>query len=171
MPHLGNRRKGIYAGGEMEIKVQSSLEFLLILSAISALSLAALSIYGKEVAYGKTAASFIYNGVNSLQSNYPANYVDNPGVSVYVPIDSSAYIKNGMQVIAYGCRSGSVLVHLSSTSMVFSENAISGKVNGISIIMDYFEPLSVGIGELNVAYTINCTNTNLSRSDSFLSVI
>ncbi len=151
----------------MKIKTQSSLEFLLILSAISALSLAALSIYGKEVAYGKDAASLIFNGINSSQINYSTTYPDNPGVSIYVPINSSAYMKNRMQIIAYGCESGSASAHLSSTSMVFSENAISAKVNGISIIGDYFEPLSVGNGELNVSYAINCTNKNLTGSESF----
>ncbi len=149
-------------------KLQTSLEFLIILAIVSALSLSAILLY-KNVAAG--SKSVLY-GINALKINGTLNETvlmnsgEDPRISIYFPINSTLDSKNTMQIDAYGCSNGLALYLLSSNSIAFSNQNMTAAISGISVINETFEPFSEGSDSAILHYAINCTNAIISGTYS-----
>ena len=145
------------------MKAQTSLEFLLILSAVAALGLATVTFYGKGISADKRAM-YAFGANDPAQAAVGQAPASDPGFSVYIPINSETMESNPLQADAYGCMNGSVSMELSSTSAVFSRTNVSEKVNGVSIIRDSFEPTVPGLGTVTVRYNVSCSGSSISSS-------
>jgi hypothetical protein len=149
------------------MKVQASLEFILITSAIAAISLSAISIYGKDLAVQRTLIGTISNNLQSDPPKVPQpSSADNPQIAVYVPVNSTTYASSSLQVTAYGCTYGTFNITLSSPSVFFAKNRSSAKMFGAAVLSMAFEPLIPGPNPIGVHYDISCGNATESGNES-----
>lgn len=137
------------------MKTQASLEFVLILSALSAIMLVALIYYGKDSAVyahspGVYANTSLFRGIPYLKTN-------NPGLLAYVNQTSKTGKKNLIGMILYGCPTGyaNITITSNSSSILYG---ILQKINfsGTSSATDYFMPANAGIVDIKVQYSIYC---------------
>ncbi|VVB77048.1 Uncharacterised protein [uncultured archaeon] len=150
------------------MKIQTSLEFLLITSAIAALCLCALTAYGMNLSVQKNILSAASNVtvLNSTAFAQPEGLAD-PHVQVYVPAEVTTDANADAQVIAYGCPYGILNVTLNSSSLSFSKNDYSARVYGVSLFNFPFVALAQGFHDLEVKYRMSCENVTVSGSDNF----
>ncbi len=148
------------------LRLQTGLEFMLILSIVSLLGLAALMMYGRSVVSIKGGGhAFAMN--TSLQSAY-AQAGNKPEVWVYVPLNSVLYAENRMQVDLAGCLNGSAEIAFSSDSAAFSEPLLRNvSVEGIKAISVGFEPYAEGSDTIAVNYSLRCGNASAIASERF----
>ncbi len=149
------------------MRAQASLEFILITSAIAAISLSAISLYGKNLAVQRTLLGAISNTTPTNYGQPPqAAGVDNPQIAVYVPVNSMSYAGSSLQAIAYGCAHGTMNLTLSSPSVFFSKNRSSAGISDVAVLSMAFEPLMRGPNTIDVQYTLSCGNATESGSES-----
>ena len=148
------------------MKIQSSLEFLLILSAIAALSLGLLSMYSNTLSVSRQAYDAFINP-NSIQNNLSSQSGDNPNLYAYVPLNSTALSENPMFMETYGCTNGKAELSLSSASVAFSNNNFSYNFTGATIKYLYFNPENSGQHLLNIDYNITCGKYSNSGSSEY----
>lgn len=149
------------------MKIQASLEFVLITSAIAVISLSAITLYGKDMAVQRTLVGAI---TNITPPNYgppqPAGAAADPQIAIYVPPNSTTYSGSNLQVTAYGCAYGAANVTLSSSSVFFSNNRTSARVLGAAVLSMPFEPLLQGPNTIDIRYDFSCGNVTKSGSES-----
>lgn len=138
------------------MKLQASLEFLLILAIIGGLSLAMLTSYKSTLSKNQDLLSAISPN-NSLQnltlnSQSPQNF----GVAFYLPANSTLDKSNPIQIATFGCNSGTLSVFFNSSSITFAENKIDVQVSGIGLNAAYFTPEVQGYHQIDVNYNYSC---------------
>jgi hypothetical protein len=149
------------------MKVQASLEFILITSAIAVLSLSVISLYGKNLAVQRTLLGAISNATPQNYNQLPkANDTDNPQIAVYAPVNSTSYGSSNLQITAYGCTYGTVNLTLTSPSVFFANNEYSVKMFEVAVLSIPFEPLLQGPNAIDVRYDLSCGNATESGSES-----
>ena len=148
------------------MKIQSSLEFLLILSAIAALSLGILSLYGNTLAVSRQAYDAFTNP-NNIQNNLSSSAGEHPNLYAYVPLNSTTLSGNPMFMETYGCNNGKAELSLSSASVAFSNNSLSYNFTGATIKYLYFDPENSGQHLLNLDYNITCGKYSNSGSSEY----
>ena len=148
------------------MRIQSSLEFLLLLSVIAVLCLSTLAFYGKGMAIQKEALNGIQvNSSIQYQQNLPP--AEDPQLSVYVPLNSTLLSDNEFEIIAYGCTGGNATLAFSSKTTAFSHNSISLQIRNITTAEVQFEPFSQGLDIIGINYSLACRNESLSSSKFF----
>lgn len=149
------------------MKVQASLEFILITSAIAVLSLSAISMYGKNLGVQRTLLDAASNAMQPAPVQVPLpDIAADPQVAVYVPVNSTVYASSSLQATAYGCTYGTVNLTLSSPSVFFSRSSSSAKMFGAAVLSMAFEPLAQGPDTIGVRYDISCGNVTKSGYES-----
>ncbi len=148
------------------MNIQSSLEFLLLLSAIAALSAGTIAFFGKGIAANKEAvAAFSSMPVNLSVLN--ASNPNDPKISIYVPLNSTLLSKNTIQIDAYGCSSGLAKITLNSSGVDFSRPNATVKLEGLEMLSLGFEPISQGADRISIGYNVSCPNASLSSTEIF----
>ncbi len=152
------------------MKIQTSIEFLLILSAISILSLGLVSAYKSNMSSDQYALNSVMQNSNTISTfnSSSSGIVQDPGIFVNVPINSTIGMLNTMQVVLYGCINGTGSVRLSSGSVAFSQNDIEKiPLENLAVSSVVFDPTSAGPNQINVSYSITCTNAEKSGNNTF----
>ena len=144
------------------MRIQTSLEFLLIASVLLLLSLSALYLYGKDLAVNKTVLSKINYSTEEPIIGGISQLTD-PQVEIYVPLNSSASSNNLLQAILYGCSDGTAHLSLSSSTVSFSYNNISVKVHNVTLLSDQFMP-ALGHNMVNASYSMACGNQSIEST-------
>ncbi len=149
--------------------MQASLEFLLIASAVAALSLSVISLYGKNISEQRGLLDVVANSVqpDSATSYLPASASD-PQVLMYVPANSTVGKSASVQITFYGCSYGTASAALSSTSVSFARNESSMAMSDIAMLAFPFTPITPGPDPIEVGYVITCGNYTKSNSTDFL---
>ncbi len=141
------------------MKIQTSLEFLLITSAISMLMLAAIASYSHAFNASSLAARNNTHAGNYSFSSAASSPADNPNLIIHIPGNSSLMQSNPISVAFYGCGSGHGSVSFSSSSAVFSQEYISNvAISQFGFAQDSYIPLFQGISAINATYAISCGN-------------
>lgn len=149
------------------MKAQTSLEFIVILSAIALFCLSVISAYAHGVSsQGKLLGAVINSTANSSQT-YVVAYLEDPEAIINVPVNSTLHKSSTMQVTFYGCRYGNASLDLSSGSVVFSSNRSQTALYDMAILSAQFEPTNPGPNKITVNYTISCENATKTGSASF----
>ncbi len=149
------------------MKAQASLEFILITSAISVVSLSVISLYGQNLAVQRPLLNAISNATQpGYAQSLRIHVTDNPQIAVYVPANSTTYASSNLQATAYGCTSGIVNVSLSSPSVFFPDHNYTAKMFDVAVLSIPFEPLSQGPNTIGVRYYIICGNLTYSGSEN-----
>jgi hypothetical protein len=150
------------------MRIQASLEFVLIASALAVISLSVISVYGKDLAAQKTILAAVSN---DTQGNYsvigPQNDAAVPQIAVYVPVNSTAYSGSDLQVTSFGCNHGAVNVTLNSTSVFFPRGTSSARISGVAVLSFPFEPLRQGLNAIDVRYVLSCGNATEKGAENF----
>ena len=152
------------------MKIQTSIEFLLILSAISILSLGLVSAYKSSISSDQYAINSVMQNSNTISAvNSSTSPAQDPGVFVNVPINSTTGMQNTMQVVLYGCMNGTGSVRLSSNNLVFSQNDME-KIPLVNLVISSiaFDPISTGLNQINVNYSIACGSVEKSGTGTFV---
>ncbi len=146
------------------LKLQTSLEFIIILACVSVLSLSAILLYGNLFSASRPVFREINSTAFSFGSNalLPVPAVQRPEVSAYMPLNATTNSDSMMQLDAYGCSNGTVQYNISSGSIAFTDWNFSVPVHGISITNDTFEPLYSGEDGAVLHYSINCSGGSAS---------
>lgn len=148
-------------------RAQTSIEFLLILSAVSLICLSMLVMYNGYVApQGRAIGSLVQ--ANSLHFQNESNLaIESPEVSVYLPLNSTLDYDDRMQIMFYGCSNGSASISLNSPSILFSINSFNVSFYGIYIQNLEFDPTEAGVNKVNINYQITCQDNNSTHSENF----
>ncbi|MDE1827858.1 MAG: hypothetical protein KGH65_01720 [Candidatus Micrarchaeota archaeon] len=146
------------------MRIQASLEFLVILGAISLLSLTTVTLYKGSVGKSDQLIGGIIPGNSFESGNLLGPSALNPQLLIYLPENSTLNKPNRMEVAAFGCYNGTVSLSARAQSLYFPQNAIIFGVNGISTISLYFTPLSEGFGVVGINYTYACSGSLQNRS-------
>ena len=148
------------------MNIQSSLEFLLILSAIAALSLGVLSLYGNTLSAGRQLYG-AFTSPNNITNNSASSAEENPELSAYIPLNSTTLSANPMFMETYGCSNGKAKLILNSGSVAFSNNNFSYNFTGAAIKYLYFDPEHSGQHLLNIDYNITCGKYSKSGNSEY----
>ncbi len=146
-------------------KMQASIEFLLILSAISLVSVGLVVMYGKEIAIQKSALA----GLNTTTISPPeigSNPSGSPSLSLYMPLNSTIGDQSELQELFYGCKKGTARIALSSNSLELNANSLYINFSNLYITSTSFEPIAAGTDFLLANYTLTCLNKSVSGSKS-----
>ena len=158
MPHNNSIRKILRDGVEM-MRAQTSIEFMLILSAVSILSLSAISLYTKGISLEHSTLSsenFSYVTTQIVPINDSA---DAPSFSFAMPLNSSVGKEEVAQALGYGCGSGSLNFSLSSSAILFNTTSMRGNFSGMYLSEIRFMPTRAGIDYASINYSIRCAGT------------
>ncbi|MGI0141852.1 MAG: hypothetical protein ACREBF_04370 [Candidatus Micrarchaeales archaeon] len=140
------------------MRVQTSLEFILILSIISILCLTMVVSYKN----GISATTHSFNGVlaaNPLQaSNDTFQIRQIPNIFFSIPSNSTTYKPSQLELTAFGCSNGTIDMHFFSPTIDFSQNSSQISVANLSFSEIYFTPLQSGYNRIQVSYNYSCDN-------------
>ena len=135
------------------MKLQASLEVLIITGAIGLLILAATTQYAKVLGQEKATPDLSYSNYSIPQN--PA-YFQRPYAIASIPAYSSPQGQNYLSIAAYGCSNGTIKIAINSTGMVFSSGSLSSSFYNAGLWEDGFIP-SLGLDRASVAYSILCS--------------
>ncbi len=147
------------------MRAQASLEFLLILSVIAILAAATVAMYGKAVRANKEAIGSL--ALKQTGDGTSSNLVlDNPKVSIYLPLNSTLFDSGRFLVDAYGCANGSLSLSPYSKTVVFSGGEINARIRNVTMLSGVYEPVVPGLGKVLFNYSVSCQGRNFSSSDA-----
>ncbi len=134
------------------MRMQASLEVLIITGAIAILILAATTQYGRVLGQEKSIPRMSYGNFTSPQNPV---YYQMPYAVISIPAYSSAAGNNYASIAAYGCSNGTISVAINSTDMVFSSASFSSDFFNAGIWEDAYAP-SPGLDVAAASYSILC---------------
>ena len=144
------------------MRQQTSLEFLIIASAIGVLVLFAIMQYGGIVKQYKNAPGVLIDNYSAPENPV---YYQKPFLEASIPAVSSPNYQNELAIAAYGCSNGTVSMSLNSTSVGFSVDSITQKFYNVWVYEDGFTP-SVGLNNVHLTYEILCDGSLYNGSES-----
>ncbi|MCL5419940.1 MAG: hypothetical protein M1354_03640 [Candidatus Marsarchaeota archaeon] len=145
-------------------RAQTSIEFLLIASAVSVLCLGIILLYGKDLSVQQKAVNSIILSDLPVPAPAPGNVPAQPEASVYMPLNSTLGGQDALQMLFYGCSSGRARATLSSNSLLLSSSSVDTGFSGIYEENVYFTPLFEGIDSLSLSYNVSCSSKSLARN-------
>ncbi len=143
------------------MRAQASLEFLLVMSAISALCLTAVLLYGGDIK--------LYSA-NQIQANpiyfQPPNYgtEDNSSLIAYLNTTSVNGSPNPIYLVLYGCSYGYANITIASNASSILNANMAAQFSNILSLADYFVPYRSGQIGISINYSITCKNSTVHRS-------
>ncbi|MEM3839042.1 MAG: hypothetical protein QXF01_00460 [Candidatus Micrarchaeaceae archaeon] len=147
-------------------RLQASIEFLLVLTAISILCLGSLLMFNNEAVPQFHALDALkLQNFSALLGSESAPLSD-PAIDFYMPLNSTATYQSSFYVMLYGCESGSADIELNSSSIAFSENQIAINFSGVYTQPIRFVPLGAGYDLLYLKYVVSCSGNVLTGSSS-----
>jgi|GEM_PF-1570467 hypothetical protein len=148
------------------MKIQTSLEFLLLLSVVAMLGFSTLVFYEKGMGLNKESLSaFELQAPNPNSVNLTV--APDPQILIYFPLNSTLLSENEFQIDAYGCTSGRDDVKFLSNTTEFSQDNISFASDNITMVNGQFEPLISGPDKIKVEYGLVCSGINKTSSEIF----
>lgn len=147
------------------MKVQTSLEFLVIAGAIGLLVVSSLSEYSRYVSPAKSLLNVSY-------ANYTQNAtitIQNPHAVISIPLNTTGDGEGLAQIAAYGCSNGTVAVNLNSSSVVFNEPKLSLSFYGAGEWQDGFYA-SPGIDQVSASYALRCDDSSYNWTGDLYTV-
>ncbi|MEM3236861.1 MAG: hypothetical protein QXT89_00920 [Candidatus Micrarchaeaceae archaeon] len=148
------------------MKIQTSLEFLLVLGAIGTLTVTVVGIYSSKMHYEQAIFSNVIS--NSSPTNLTISKMQASKIYVipYLPLNTTIYQQSQLYIAVYGCTNGTAEFHLSSNSMAFAASNLHSQLSGVGMLTTEFEPLKVGANIANINYSIECNNHTESNETS-----
>ena len=151
----------------MRHKIQSSIEFLLIASAISILCFTATTFYAKNISVNFKTINTLLSiaGTNNYTEMRPIS--NKPGFLTYFPMNSRVDNQSSVQMYVYGCSSGIANIRFISNSILFNADNVSIRFDGVGFITNLLEPLIVGKNLANISYEIICNSSVLQTNRTY----
>ena len=138
------------------MRIQTSLEFVLILSAVSALILSTIIYYGKDLTL-YTGGEKAYSNISMFQ-NPPTLKPNGSGLIAYVNQTSIVGKANPISMLLYGCQMGYANISVGSNASSILYKAYQNIIfNDTYPMTDYFMPANVGLVNLEIRYSIFCS--------------
>ena len=147
------------------MKIQTSLEFLVITGAIGVLMVSAIAQYSGLFAHAKQIPDLPYN--YTLQSN--ETYFQRPYAEINIPASSSAGQKNEMEIMVYGCNNGTATISLDSNTTSFSPSKINSSFFSMQVWHGSFVPGN-GTNNIYAKYTLACEGRSYAGSENLSTV-
>ena len=146
------------------MEAQTSLEFLIILSTIAALSLSTIAFYAKNINTQKNILYALWPSSQNTSNTEPMHVSDKPEVAAVMQIQTTLGKPAEAQIIFYGCPSGSASITATSQSLLFSQNTTDISVNGFAIATFTFIPISTGTNKASLSYVLYCNGNRSTGS-------
>ncbi|MGC8676354.1 MAG: hypothetical protein ACP5T3_02455 [Candidatus Micrarchaeia archaeon] len=148
------------------MRIQTSLEFLVLLSVVASLALVAISAYVKNIMpqyrmFGAFAANSSVVEVNSSKS-----VSESPSAVVLMPPNTTISKASYLNVVFYNCSDGSANMSVNSASLFFQKASASERVEGIATESLPFVPTKEGIDAASIYYSLSCGNRTLSSNQT-----
>ena len=134
------------------MKIQTSLEFLMIASAIGLLVLSSVIQYGGMVKNYKAMSARLPPNYSIA---YTPTYYQRPYLYASMPMLSVSGYSNRLAISAFGCSNGTIDVRIRSSSIDFSYYNISQSFYNAIMYYDNFSHLS-SLSAANLSYSIGC---------------
>ena len=147
------------------MRIQTSLEFLVLTAVVALLSLSVISyylpIYRSESRIAGASYAVLDPG-NSLNMEV-AKFRIAPKTELF--LDNVSYLgKLGyLQMLVEGCN-GSAELYAFSNSLVFLSNSSKLSIDGFGILSLPYMPASAGLANVQATYRLNCGNISYSNS-------
>ncbi len=155
------------------MKMQTSLEFMLVLGSVSLLILISIVAYRNSTAGSYSILSSFLNGSNSSIKTHANATADGPAgqgeiyMSAYMPANSTEYQQSRIEAAFYGCAKGTVSIELASNTMELPSNSTTLPVTNIAVYQGTFIPMAPGKNKLTLNYTATCGNRTNTTSVEF----
>ncbi len=133
-----------------KLKIQASLEFMLILSAVSLVAFLALGIYASRASQGEKLLNLSLADVK-----FNASTGSRFNISFYMPFNTvvgNSYLLNYVVM----CPNGSFVFDINSSNISFSKDRISSSIENIFAGYLYFVPKDAGENNAKIYYTASC---------------
>ncbi|MGC8662445.1 MAG: hypothetical protein ACP5RT_01515 [Candidatus Micrarchaeia archaeon] len=134
------------------MKIQTSLEFLLIISAISLLLFLTLGIYASRTSQD---IKLLNLGMNDLRSNTTLDSFGQFNLSFFMPFNTVVGNSYTLDYVAI-CPNGLLKISLSSEDVSFSKDVVSGKIYNILTGYVYIIPKTAGENNVTISYNASC---------------
>ncbi|MGC8710476.1 MAG: hypothetical protein ACP5RF_02605 [Candidatus Micrarchaeia archaeon] len=145
------------------MRIQASTEFLLILSAISILALAAITMYNGKLGAEHSELASSLSLSNTSSSVYNSANPSNIDVIAYIPMNSVVGSENDAVIAFYGCGNGIGGMSIYSSNLAFSSNSINNmNISGIGIANIQFVPLMQGLDSATLKYNGICEGSEFN---------
>ncbi|MDE1825072.1 MAG: hypothetical protein KGH61_03280 [Candidatus Micrarchaeota archaeon] len=150
------------------MKMQTSLEFIILLSAVSMLSLFVITSYKTSIIGNeKILGSLLQNGTPSHNASAGA-VAQNILMDFYMPTSSYIGKPNNMQFAIFGCGNGNFSISFHSTSITIPDNSLQSNLSGLGLYSLYFTPMYSGYDTINASGMISCGNLTRKISSSLI---
>ncbi|MGC8623216.1 MAG: hypothetical protein ACP5TK_00915 [Candidatus Micrarchaeia archaeon] len=149
------------------MRMQASLEFLLILSGVSAMALFTIAYYSHSV-----AAENLSVGLPQTKSyNSAVAYAGNVSIYAFILPNVTYGKEYQISIVGYGCNNGTAIVEASSNSSAFSANTAKLYINGVGAGAIWYEPVSYGYNRIMLSYSWKCGNYTGTGQENLLSFV
>ncbi len=138
------------------IFIQTSLEFLLILSSILLLSALTITIVNSSLKG--------LNKVNFDIKTYNVSIKNNPNIDLIYSNYSLFDMPTKLYILVYGCSNGFLKIYFNSNSIKFEYTNISTPISISKDISQYIVPSAIGLNNFSVQYNLSCNNVSYKSS-------
>ncbi|MFP3289332.1 MAG: hypothetical protein RXO35_02790 [Candidatus Micrarchaeota archaeon] len=133
------------------MKIQTSLEFILILGAVSLLVLSVVSVYSNKISQAKTIL-----GLNLTMPRENASYMQNLfNISAYVPLQTYVGSQYSLDYVIL-CPQGYANISIYAPNILLSKDKINKSIDNIFAGYVYFVPEQSGTENLILSYKALC---------------
>jgi len=133
------------------LKLQTSLEFILILGAVSLLALSVVSVYSNKMGQAKTII-----GLNLTVPRENASYTQGIfNISAYAPLHTNVGLEYSLDYVII-CPEGYANISIYAPNMLLSEDKINRSINNIFAGYIYFVPERSGSEDIRLSYNALC---------------
>ena len=146
------------------MRVQASLEFLIVASSLVALCAAAAAFYLGSPALAAVKSFASYNSPTQEAYNGIYQAGSAPEVSWSLGGSFEKGAEGAFYIVFYGCRQESVNLHLSSESGSLADSSYSINFSGPYILQGFFTPYNSGMFFINATYSILCDGSTYGNS-------
>jgi len=133
------------------LKIQTSLEFILILGAVSLLVLSVVSVYSNKMSQAKAIID-----LNLTMPRENASYAQNIfNISAYAPLYTNVGSQYSLDYVIV-CPEGYANISIYAPNILLSEDKINRGINNIFAGYVYFVPEQSGTEDLRLSYNALC---------------
>ncbi|MDE1851239.1 MAG: hypothetical protein KGH69_00935 [Candidatus Micrarchaeota archaeon] len=150
------------------MRLQSSLEFLLITGAIGLLMVSVLAAYGSGASnYGKSI-SYLDGNMTAPAHVNGAQQHEDPRFYAYFPPNATVGYESYGELSLYGCNDGTATIHANSSSALPIDSTLQLNFSGLYLHSLAFVPVLPGIESMDLSYLLTCGNQTTNGTASFL---
>ncbi|MEM3781843.1 MAG: hypothetical protein QXT43_02695 [Candidatus Micrarchaeaceae archaeon] len=146
------------------MRIQTSLEFIALLAAVSSVALFAIGAYARTIMPQYKQISGSFSNVSS--STAPVYLPEKPGFTAQLPYSTELYKTSYVGAIFYNCSNGTANLSAYSSSLFFPVKKAELALKGLGTDSLPFVPTRTGNNSAELYYEIKCNGVGYSGAEN-----